>query len=644
MKKSDAIVLGPKPTKACVNCRRLKMKCEVDGTPPCRRCRHADAACVFKPRSNAAAAHEIVSLSEGGQCTTLLSHLAQSDPTAGSVLNRLDRIEAILGIQKGRYAVGTVGVDSDQDEEASMPNSELSKAVRHLRLITRPPQNNSLWSYSTVKGLWETFLNNLPLLHFLKDQRAFSSPSPLLLASVLYISALHNPTKELASLAREYFVATCDAITELVIPIPQPNALGGFKSNPAGRNHLSCKDEDKTFQNILGLILASLVSEAYIGTTDKWIAIAYRLLLDSCPTDLNDMTQDWCGLLSGIQVIDIEHASMHMCHPLLPRQPPTPSLQQLNSHEGDAYRGLTQIMHQGLSHFVGRCLPTIWSFVSSTGIDSTSHVRTPFTDEDSRVIRLWARRLDDWLVRYNGTSQPSPSDRQGILILLQYHLHKLYVLSIYHPARGFDMSSTNITPSERHELLVSARAVLRLRQDDASIWSNWDLIMITWAAMLLLRGVEDGMICQDDLCLIQTHISSLERSDPSVPSIHGVLADRIQSSMQSMHTTPDMSHELSFPPPNVDHSWTIFDQEIMALANPSWLFEGPSVGSTQTELSQHSAMSSARYTDGLTTTSPNSFDPSKQWGPTEQLAGVRMSRFNPTFSHGKATGNDRYLL
>lgn len=73
--------------------------------------------------------------------------------------------------------------------------------------------------------------------------------------------------------------------------------------------------------------------------------------------------------------------------------------------------------------------------------------------------------------------EPSPSDRQGIVILLQYHLHKLYVLSIYHPARGFDLSSANITPVERHELLVSARAVLRLRQDDASIWSNWDLIV-----------------------------------------------------------------------------------------------------------------------------------------------------------------------
>src|ERR1700761_3516500 len=75
--------------------------------------------------------------------------------------------------------------------------------------------------------------------------------------------------------------------------------------------------------------------------------------------------------------------------------------------------------------------------------------------------------------------EPSPSDRQGILILLQYHLHKLYVLSIYHPARGFDLGSANISAGERHELLVSARAVLKLRQDDASIWSNWDLVVST---------------------------------------------------------------------------------------------------------------------------------------------------------------------
>jgi hypothetical protein len=190
--------------------------------------------------------------------------------------------------------------------------------------------------------------------------------------------------------------------------------------------------------------------------------------------------------------------------------------------------------------------------------------------------------------------------------------------------------------------------------------------MITWAAMLLLRGVEDGMTHQDgmervhsltlqtefltymsylDLGIIQTHLSSLKRSDLSVPSIHGVLADRLQSGMQSMHTPPDMGPELSFPPPNMDYSWTIFDQEIMSLANPPWLFEGPSIGSTQTqvELSQASAMQPARYTDGMTAASGSGFGSNKQWGPTEQLANVRPSRFGPGFGHGNV-GNDGYIL
>lgn len=72
-------------------------------------------------------------------------------------------------------------------------------------------------------------------------------------------------------------------------------------------------------------------------------------------------------------------------------------------------------------------------------------------------------------------------------MLLQYHLHKLYVLSIYHPARGFDLSFTDISTFERQELLASARAVLQLRQDDSAIWSNWDLIVrITPQSLFLM--------------------------------------------------------------------------------------------------------------------------------------------------------------
>ena len=43
--------------------------------------------------------------------------------------------------------------------------------------------------------------------------------------------------------------------------------------------------------------------------------------------------------------------------------------------------------------------------------------------------------------------------------------------------------------------------------------------------------------------------------------------------MQAMHTPPDSSSVLAFPGPGADDSWTIFDHEIMSLANPPWLFD-----------------------------------------------------------------------
>jgi hypothetical protein len=96
---------------------------------------------------------------------------------------------------------------------------------------------------------------------------------------------------------------------------------------------------------------------------------------------------------------------MHMSYPLLPRHPPNPDLQRVDSHQGNAFQGLAEMMHYGMSHFVGRGIPTIWSSVNSDVADAIPVVRTPFTENDSKVIRLWARKLDDWLVRYNGASR-----------------------------------------------------------------------------------------------------------------------------------------------------------------------------------------------------------------------------------------------
>ncbi|KAJ5090714.1 hypothetical protein N7532_009398 [Penicillium argentinense] len=642
MDKQAKMVLGPKPTKACVNCRRLKMKCEVSGPPPCRRCRHTQTACIFKPRANASAIHEFI---DEAQSELLAPRSSMHDQQA--ILDRLDRIEAALGITQEAPEEGNDSRDMSIDEDSdSVPLQGVWNAVAHLRSITRPAPDENIWSRPTIKRLWSSFLNNLPLLHFLSDREAFASPTPLLLASVLYISALHHRSSELASFDAGYFTATCCAINELLTPTLRPGSSTRRDSRMTDTSDY-LPPKRKAFNNILGLIMASLSSEAYIDATGSWIAMAYRLWLDHCPSQLDSTTPEWRGLFSGLQVIDIEHASMHMSYPMLPRQPPTPGIQRVDNHQGNAYQGLSDMMHHGLSHFVGRGLPTIWSSINNSVPDSPPAVETSFTEQDSEVIRLWARKLDDWLVRYNGASQPSPSDRQGIVILLQYHLHKLYVLSIYHPARGFNLSSAKITPVERHELLVSARAVLRLRQDDASIWSNWDLIMITWAAILLLRGVEDGMTHQDDLHLIQGHLRSLERSNQSSESIHTILSERLESSMQAMHTPPDTTSAVNVPVPTADDSWTIFDQEIMSLANPPWLFQDSSFTSTPKPPNQVQQMQpglqSVHYGSGILGTPSHQFAAGAQWGTPEGIQDALPSTLNRIFGN-ENQGQDNGLI
>lgn len=166
--------------------------------------------------------------------------------------------------------------------------------------------------------------------------------------------------------------------------------------------------------------------------------------------------------------------------------------------------------------------------------------------------------------------------------------------------------------------------------------ANHGIKMITWAAILLLRGVEDGMTHQDgkilpnpkkiamltsspDLHLIQAHLQSLERSHQEAASIHTVLSQRLESSMQAMHTPPDTSSALAIPGPFADDSWTIFDQEIMCLANPPWLFDDttsfPNQKSSDTQMQ---SLAPVTYDSGLLNSDP-SFASNAHWNTTEQV-------------------------
>ncbi|EGY15306.1 uncharacterized protein VDAG_06160 [Verticillium dahliae VdLs.17] len=208
-----------------------------------------------------------------------------------------------------------------------------------------------------------------------------------------------------------------------------------------------------------------------------------------------------------------------------------------------------------------RGLPTIWAcFTSDTPTTSDS---SSFSGVDAAVIRDWARQLDDWLVEFGARNEEA--DNQSKLTFRQYVLHRLLVLSIYLPARGSDLFS-NTTPKEQHELLVSARAAVKLQVADSSIWSNFDLVMITWAALIVIQGV-DGGVGEPDGRLQEAHEHN--------SNLHGALANRLETKLQGL-STPQMGDAMSFEPDGTfDTSWYIFDQSSLDAGFDMSFLDGP---------------------------------------------------------------------
>jgi hypothetical protein len=146
------------------------MKCEVSGDPPCRRCRHNQTPCIFKPRANVCAKRKLLdlpSLLTPDKASALheLVEEAHSELQASqsstydqqSVLDRLDRIEAALGITQDPPQSVSVTESLDLDDEPdSVPLQGVWKAVAHLRSITRPAPDESIWSRPIVKRLWSS--------------------------------------------------------------------------------------------------------------------------------------------------------------------------------------------------------------------------------------------------------------------------------------------------------------------------------------------------------------------------------------------------------------------------------------------------------------------------------------------------------
>ncbi|KAK2680322.1 Zn(2)-C6 fungal-type DNA-binding domain [Fusarium oxysporum f. sp. vasinfectum] len=521
-----------KARKACINCRKQKMKCVLQGSSEaCRRCRRAGLPCVFVPRANAA------------QLPTLSGTLDLD--FKNNVLSRLKVVEERLSIvTDGDMDFGAVGMFSAVSEQSPEPTPDgpLWNAIVLLQRCS-PAVPPSIWQRDTIESLW----SSMPGLHFMPDKQTFSTPQPILLASILYCSSSRGPP-DVLEIAPQFFTVLCNAIAQLSIPSSE---IGTPRESTVSQ-------EEWAFQTVLGIVLAGLLTEGNIKETGNWIAIGYRLMLDYCPAHVDDTSREWRKLFSGIQIVDLEHSSIYLSCPVIPIEAPLPILRM--SPLDQLYK-LSRMMHTGLSHFTGRRLPTIWSCFQESSL-SYHGSATSFTAIDGILIKDWAKQLDDWLQEFKG-KMTEPDDQSSKLVLRQYVLHRLLVLSIYHPARSGNLWAHSITSNEQEELLLSARATLKLHQHDDSIWANWDLIMITWAALIVLQGLQGGVGEIDDMRNIRLHLDILKQKNEPKPSLCDKLIARLEDSLQDI-STPDFTYVQPGHPtvmdPTFDYSWQLFDQ------------------------------------------------------------------------------------
>ncbi|KAI5458948.1 hypothetical protein BGZ63DRAFT_389963 [Mariannaea sp. PMI_226] len=525
------------------------MKCRIDdGAPSCRRCARAGTQCVFVPRANAASFEVILPK----QVATTAEHEPRS--LNDQILWRLRRIEDHVGLSEIDDAVAPSStsqtppraVEEESYDDATL--RPLSDAIQALKSACSGQVNKKIWNESLVKRLWSTFHDTMLGLHFFPRKQSFSSPTPIMLAAMLYCSSIRGAPVD-AEFAPEYFSVLCIAISQLCVP---SSIIGRVPTDPDPKHA-----EEWAFQTILGIILAGLLREGISKETGIWISVAYRLILEHCPPSSGESSLEWQRLFTGLQIVDLEHASVHLSCPVVPIVAPFPCLRI--SPQDHIYR-LSRMMHTGLSHFAGRGLPTIWSGLSS----ETPKINRPadcvtvsFSGVDAAVIRDWARQLDDWFVEFGARQDDPESERR--LAIRQYILHRVLVLSVYLPARGSDLFS-DTTPKEQHELLVSARDAVKLQIADRSIWSNFDLVVITWAALIVIQGVEGGVGEPDDLDNVNAHLAKLRESPALSSSVNGVLANRLDQKLQALHTPIPGGEDAFQLDGEFDTSWFIFNQ------------------------------------------------------------------------------------
>ncbi|BEJ12169.1 hypothetical protein CspHIS471_0206290 [Cutaneotrichosporon sp. HIS471] len=512
-------------SQACTRCRSLKMKCIGATDPPCRRCRRTGATCDFIPRANAArpwSPGPYPSLT----CTELWRNEVNNRLKALETANA--RLEALVA---GREQVSTAEpappfkdrLDLELERGSSEPQftGVLSALERLKQELPAHLARDEAWAPQTVTRL---FRDHMPGLHFFSGQVSFSHPTPLLAVSILYIAAAHYTSPGMGQFQPVYFAAFTRAVGTLTVP---DCPIRGACSTGEDGEPVSAK-----FDDVLGIILVGLLALGWVDTVGMWVNTAYRLLLDGMAEERSRRLHEWRSLWEGLRTIELEHSSLHLICPALPREPPDPPFSSTAPQEtrdaGGSIGQLLAIMQRCMPRFVGRGLPTVWETVCGTGPPSQGGVSTE--PEDMAAIQTWAAEIDGWYRKVAAETVNATNYIKSIT-LLNYHLHKIFVLSIFFPLRGISYTSA----SERIELLQSARVVLKIEQT-FEVWSSWDLVMVTNASLVLLQAYSQGAGQQEDIDLIQYHLNLLNGTHQTAPSLRHTLSTRLETALQAMRT------------------------------------------------------------------------------------------------------------
>ncbi|WWD16289.1 hypothetical protein CI109_100715 [Kwoniella shandongensis] len=558
-------------SQACIKCRAQKMKCIGASDPPCRRCRITKSLCEFVPRVNAAVPLSPIPY-PSHTCTEIwrnevnkrVKDLEETNLKLQSMVNRLLRKEddgvtsahTVVGdnaepsahpsslveepdvlylSQAGGSASSPLHQDVTQDDIADFNFSGVWSAIDALKEeLPASLSQHEAWDPDTITKLWISFRSHMPGLHFFSGQVSFTHPTPLLAVSILYVAAAHYPSADLASFQPIYLRAFCRAVGSLTIPdLGKPS---GDISTPFC-SHDSGASSDK-FDDVLGIILVGLLAIGWVDTVGMWVNVAYRLLLDGMAMERGKRQEEWKGLWEGLRTIELEHSSLHLVCPALPvvpPDPPFPSTQESatsSSNAAGAIGELLQVMQVRMPRFVGRGLPTVWETVCCPPDRRKTQVQTKV--DDLQAIQSWAGEIDQWYARHAPQNVNANMYVRSV-ILLNYHLHKLFVLSIFLPLRGVNSVSFN----ERKALLESSRLVLQIQGAGFEVWSGWDLVILTQASLILLSSVATGTSDHRDLRLVQHHLDALTATHQAPPSLRHTLAERLKQALQRMHVAAD---------------------------------------------------------------------------------------------------------